>query len=146
MTFNRQAMFSSASGDWETPQGLFDELNKEFGFTLDACATPLNTKCPLFYSEESLDRTWPGRVFVNPPYGREIGKWVSHAYTESQCCIGNEVVVMLLPSRTDTAWFHEYVLRADEIRFIRGRLKFSGWHTSAPFPAMVVVFRGKSIG
>lgn len=142
MTFNR-ALFSSASGDWETPQELFDVLNEEFHFTLDACATPLNTKCPVFYSEDSLDHTWPGRVFCNPPYGRRILDWVRHAYTESQHCLRNEVVVMLLPSRTDTKWWHRWVMKADEIRFIEGRLKFGGAKNSAPFPSCIVVFRAR---
>jgi site-specific DNA-methyltransferase (adenine-specific) len=143
MTFNRMAMFSSACGDWETPQGLFNELNKEFGFTLDACATAETAKCAEFYTlaDNGLGCPWPGTVFVNPPYGSGITAWIAKGYSEAR--VWGHTVVMLLPSRTDTAWFHEYVLRADEIRFIRGRLKFSGWHTSAPFPSMVVVFRGK---
>lgn len=140
-----EGLFSSLSGEWQTPQELFDELDGEFHFTLDACATPLNTKCPSFYSEESLDHIWPGRVFVNPPYGRKIGDWVRHAYTESQHCILNRVVVMLLPARTDTQWWHRYVMKANEIRFIEGRLHFPDEfgldQGPASFPSCVVVFR-----
>lgn len=140
MTFNRKAMFSSASGDWETPQELFDELNKEFEFNLDACATSGNAKCHQFYTVGSLEMPWRGFVFCNAPYGREIGKWVKKGLLESRL---GSTVVMLLPARTDTAWWHDYVMKADEIRFIRGRLKFSGHKNAAPFPSCIVVFRGK---
>jgi len=142
MTFNR-ALFSSASGDWETPWGLFTELDKEFGFTLDACAVARNAKCKQFLSplDDALAVWWAGRVFCNPPYGARIKDWVIHG-----CCSARggsaELVVMLLPARTDTAWWHDWVMQADEIRFIRGRLKFSGHKNSAPFPSCIVVFRG----
>lgn len=142
--FNR-ALFSSASGDWETPQELFDELDREFHFTLDAAATPANAKCRDFFTtgQNALHHAWPGRVFCNPPYGRELWKWVFQGYTEALCCLRNEVVVMLLPSRTDTQWWHDYVMKADEIRFIKGRLKFSGHKNPAPFPSCIVVFGGR---
>jgi site-specific DNA-methyltransferase (adenine-specific) len=139
MMFNR-SLFSSASGEWETPQELFDALDEEFHFTLDACATPLNTKCLRFYSAESLLQPWHGRVWVNCPYGRTIGQWTNKARVEF--ALGNaELVVMLLPARTDTRWFHEDVMKADEVRFIRGRLKFGGAKTGAPFPSCIAVFR-----
>ncbi len=146
--FNR-GLFSSARGDWETPQELFDELNEEFDFDLDVCATSHDTKCPVFIAPraDALSQHWgPQRaegwtVWCNPPYGRRIGKWVEKGYIESQHGL---TVVMLLPSRTDTIWWHEYVMKADDIRFIRGRLKFSGHKTGAPFPSCIVVFRGKS--
>jgi len=140
MTFNRKAMFSSTSGEWETPIELFQVLDAEFHFTLDACATPRNNKCPCFYSQDALRLSWLGTVFCNPPYGREIWQWVAKGYNEA---LRGAVVVMLLPARTDTAWWHSFVMKADEIRFIRGRLKFSGHKNSAPFPSCIVVFRGK---
>lgn len=139
MTFNR-ALFSSASGDWETPQELFDALNEEFHFTLDACATRENALCPVFYSEDSLTRPWYNNVYCNPPYGRQIGEWVRKGCLATSC-FEARVVVMLLPARTDTRWWHDWVMKADEIRFIRGRLKFSGHKNSAPFPSCIVVFR-----
>lgn len=139
MTFNR-GLFSSASGNWETPQELFDQLDREFELNLDACATSGNVKCYQFYTFGSLEMPWRGFVFCNPPYGREIGKRVKKGLLESRL---GSTVVMLLPARTDTAWWHDYVMKADEIRFIRGRLRFSGHKNSAPFPSCIVVFRGR---
>lgn len=134
---NRDAMFSSKTDLWETPQALFDELNKEFGFELDACAIKENAKCDRYFTPEidGLKQEWSGTVWCNPPYGRQIGKWVKKA-AES-----NATVVMLVPSRTDTAWFHDYIYGKAEIRFIRKRLRFGGSKENAPFPSMVVVFR-----
>ena len=129
--------FSSKTPEWETPQTLFDALNKEFRFTLDPCATKQNAKCRKFYTlkEDGLKQSWKGeQVFMNPPYGREIGAWVKK--------ISEEGGVALLPARTDTAWFHDYILGKAEIRFLRGRLKFGDSKNSAPFPSMIVVFRG----
>lgn len=103
-------MFSSKTGLWETPQSFYDELNKEFQFTLDPCATPENAKCEMFFTKEmdGLTMNWEGnRVFCNPPYGKEIGKWVKKAYGESKK--SNTTVVMLIPARTDTAYFHDYI-------------------------------------
>ena len=136
---NTELMFSSKTDLWETPQDLFDKLNNEFHFTLDVCATPENAKCEEFYTKEQdgLKQPWKGTVWCNPPYGRQIGEWVRRAFLAS---ISGNTVVMLLPARTDTRWFHEYIYGKAEIRFIRGRLKFGGSKNSAPFPSMVVVF------
>ena len=135
-------MFSSKSDLWATPQEFFDELNAEFNFTLDPCATPENAKCKKYYTkvEDGLKQDWSGEiVFCNPPYGREIGKWVKKCYEEAQK--PDTIVVMLIPARTDTSYFHDYIYKkAKEIRFIRGRLKFGNSKNSAPFPSMVVVF------
>ena len=139
-----RGLFSSATGEWETPQDVFDELDREFGgFDLDPCATPENAKCVNYYTKESdgLTQHWFGKVFVNPPYGRYIVRWVrraSQAVATGEACL----VVMLLPSRTDTAWWQDYVMKADEIRFIRGRLKFGGATNSAPFPSAIIIWRG----
>lgn len=127
--------FSSLTPEWSTPQDFFDKLNKEFNFTLDPCATKENAKCAKFYTKEDdgLSKSWEDEmVFMNPPYGREIGKWVAK--------IAEEGGVALLPARTDTRWFHEYIYGKAEVRFVKGRLKFGGSKTNAPFPSMIVIF------
>ena len=139
---NTKVMFSSETDLWSTPQDFFDELNAEFHFTLDPCATRENAKCARFFTveDDGLKQDWQGEtVFCNPPYGREIGKWVKKCYEESKK--PGTTVVMLIPARTDTSYFHDYIYgKAREIRFIRGRLKFGDATNSAPFPSMVVVF------
>lgn len=142
---NTDLMFSSKSNEWATPQEFFDELDKEFGFTLDPCATDENHKCKKYYTieDDGLKQDWGGEtVFCNPPYGRVIGKWVKKCYEESKK--PNTKVVMLMPARTDTRYFHNYIYKKAEIRFIKGRLKFENPFVevtaSAPFPSMVVVF------
>lgn len=139
---NTDVMFSSKTDLWETPQEFFDELDAEFHFTLDACALPENAKCARYYTPEQngLYQPWDGIVWCNPPYGREIGSWVRRGFLAS---VSGATVVMLLPARTDTRWFHEYIYGKAEVRFIKGRLKFGGSKNSAPFPSMVVVFRPK---
>jgi len=134
-------LFSSKNDVWETPQEFFDTLNEEFQFTLDACALPHNAKCRLFFTpqDDGLVQDWKGHaVFVNPPYGRKIAAWVEKCYHESRK--ENTKVVMLIPARTDTAYFHQYIYGKAEIRFIKGRLKFGNAQHGAPFPSMVVVF------
>lgn len=139
---NTKVLFSSKEEKWETPQDFFDKLNDEFHFTLDAAASPDNTKCTNYFTEEQdgLVQSWGGHtVWCNPPYCRKTGLWVKKAYEEHQrtgC-----TVVMLLPSRTDVRWFHDYILGKAEIRFIKGRLKFGGNKNSAPFPSIVVIYR-----
>jgi phage N-6-adenine-methyltransferase len=138
-TATREAMFSSKTDLHSTPQDFFDALNAEFGFTLDVCATPQNAKCAAYFTREQdgLAQPWTGRIWCNPPYGRGIGAWVKKA-AEADA----DLVVMLLPARTDTRWWHDYVLRlASDIRFIKGRLKFGSAKNSAPCPSAVVVFR-----
>jgi len=135
------ALFSSKSNSWETPQDLFDQLNREFGFTLDVAAGPENAKCQKYFTEEddAFKQDWTGIIWCNPPYGRTVGLWVEKAHTES---ILGATVVMLLPARVDTRWFHDWILGKAEIRFIKGRLKFGGSKNSAPFPSMLVIYRG----
>lgn len=135
-------MFSSKTDLWATPQDFFNRLNDEFCFDVDVCASPENAKCDIFFTKEQdgLSQSWGKNIcWCNPPYGREIGKWVKKAYTSSED--EGSTVVMLLPARTDTKWFHEYIYNKSEIRFIKGRLKFGDSKNSAPFPSMVVVFR-----
>jgi len=134
--------FKSQTVEWETPQELFDSLDSEFHFTLDPCCTKETAKCQTFFTvkEDGLLQDWGGhRVFMNPPYGRVIGQWIEKAFHESQ---NGVLIVCLIPSRTDTAWWHEYAMRG-EIRFIRGRLKFGMSKTGAPFPSAIVIFRPK---
>ena len=134
-------VFSSKSNDWETPESFFKELDNEFNFTLDPCASKDNAKCINFFTEEDdgLLQDWGGHsVFMNPPYGRHIGDWIRKAYYESRK--PNTVVVCLVPSRTDTKYWHEYCMKSDKISFVRGRLKFGSSKNSAPFPSSVVVF------
>ncbi len=139
---NTALMFSSKTDEWETPQDFFDELDKEFHFTLDPCATHENAKCKKYYTvkEDGLKQDWQGEtVFCNPPYGKAIKNWVKKCYEESRK--PNTTVVMLIPARTDTTYFHEYIYKkAKEIRFVKGRLKFGCSKNSAPFPSMVVIF------
>lgn len=137
MTFNR-GLFSSMHLDWSTPRAFYQALDAEFGFSLDACANKGNAKCATFYvGDEGLRAPWLPSTFVNPPYGRQIGKWVKRAYEQSR---RGFTVVALLPSRTDTRWWHDYVMKAAEIRFIRGRLRFDGGQWNAPFPSVVVIW------
>lgn len=135
-----ESLYSSKTDMWETPQELFDELDKEFHFDLDVCAIPENAKCKRYYTPEQdgLSQPWDGTCWCNPPYGRDIGQWVRRALFAS---VGGTTVVMLLPARTDTKWFHDYIYKRAEIRFVKGRLKFGNSKNSAPFPSMVVIFR-----
>ena len=137
---NADALFSSASSEWETPQDLFDQLNNEFHFDVDTAATPQNAKCEIYYtaSDDGLSEPWRGVCWCNPPYGRDVGRWVAKAAESAR---EGAIVVMLLPARTDTRWFHDYIYHRAEVRFIRGRLKFGGSKNSAPFPSMIVIFR-----
>lgn len=134
--------FSSNSNEWETPKELFQELDQKYNFTLDPCATPENAKCAKYYTKEQdgLAHSWGGEtVFCNPPYGREIGKWVKKCYEESR----HATIVMLIPARTDTAYFHDYIYGKAEITFLRGRLKFErdgAPSQPAPFPSMIVEY------
>lgn len=134
--------FSSASDDWETPHTFFAELAKEFRFVLDVAASHENAKCDSFFTinEDGLNNKWAsnGDVWMNPPYGRGIKHWIKKAYETS---LEGTTVVCLVPSRTDTSWWHDYVMKG-EVRFVRGRLKFGGHKNSAPFPSAVVIFRG----
>lgn len=137
-----KVFFSSETNEWETPQYLFDELDREFHFTLDPCSTHENAKCEKHFTieEDGLKQSWGGEsVFCNPPYAREIQKWVQKAYEESHK--PNTIVVMLIPSRTDTRYFHDYILHRSEIRFLDGRVRFSNSDCNAPFPNMIVIFR-----
>lgn len=135
-----KGLFSSNTELWATPQAFYDQLNQEFGFTLDPCALPDNAKCAKFFTPEDdgLAQDWSGeRVFCNPPYGRKIAAWVKKCHDEAQ---KGALVVMLIPARTDTSYFHDYIYHKAEIRFIRGRLKFGNAEQGAPFPSMVVIY------
>jgi len=133
--------FSSRTDEWATPQDFFDELDAEFDFTLDVCASNSNAKCSCYFTrtDDGLSQPWGAeRCWMNPPYGREIKTWMRKAWQSSRA---GALVVCLVPARTDTAWWHEYVAKAHEVRFVRGRLRFGNAKHAAPFPSAVVVFR-----
>ena len=124
---------------WSTPQDFFHSLDAEFSFEIDVCADSENAKCSNYYGieQDGLKQKWVGVCWMNPPYGRTIKHWVRKAYESS---LAGATVVCLLPSRTDTTWWHDFCMKG-EIRFIRGRLKFGNQKNSAPFPSVVVIFR-----
>ena len=139
-----QVHYSSKSNEWSTPQYLFDKLDREFSFTLDPCATDGNAKCDKYFTvdDDGLIQDWSNDiVFMNPPYGREIKHWVQKAYEES---LKGATVVCLIPARTDTIYWHDYIFgKASDIRFLRGRLKFGDSKNSAPFPSAIVVYESE---
>lgn len=148
-----KSLHSSKYHKWETPDRIFNELDKEFNFTLDPCCLKETAKCDKYYTpkENGLEQDWYGEtVFVNPPYGREIKDWVKKSFNESRS--NATTVVMLIPARTDTKYFHDYIWDeninrpkiGNEVRFIKGRIKFlkeGKEMDSAPFPSMIVVFK-----
>jgi len=136
-----ELIFSSKDLTWETPKELFNQLDEEFNFTLDVCALPETAKCQEYFTPETdgLNQEWSGTCWMNPPYGKEIGLWLEKAYNEG---LKGATTVCLVPSRTDTKYWHDYCMKADEIRFIKGRLKFGDSTNSAPFPSTLVVFDG----
>lgn len=140
------AALTSNKDDWETPQALFEELDAEYHFTLDPCASHANAKCLNYYTieDDGLKQDWSDEVvFCNPPYGRNIGEWVKKCHDESTKA---KTIVMLIPARTDTSYFHDYIYGIAEIQFLRGRLKFEiGGVASnpAPFPSMLVIYKGE---
>lgn len=139
---NTKTLFSSERDDWETPKDFFKKYDDIYHFDLDVCANDNNHKCTRYFTkeEDGLKQQWKGMCWMNPPYGRDIPKWMEKAYLSSQ---EGATVVCLVPSRTDTQWWHDYAMKG-EIEFIKGRLKFVGAKHSAPFPNAVVVFKGKN--
>lgn len=137
------SMFTSKTDLWSTPQDFFDRLDAVYHFDTDVCALPENAKCKNFFTPEQdgLKQEWKGVCWMNPPYGKEIGKWVHKAYESARD--NGATVVCLLPARTDTKWFHDYCIPYGEITLVKGRLKFGGAKSGAPFPSAVVVFNGK---
>lgn len=131
-------LFTSNTPEWATPISFFRLLDAEFSFELDVCATHENAKCARYYTleQDGLAQPWVGRCWMNPPYGRKIGRWVHKA---AESAVAGATVVALLPARTDTAWWHDYCFRG-EMRFVRGRLRFNE-AGCAPFPSAVVIFR-----
>lgn len=133
-------MTKGGRDDWETPPEVFDPLNREFGFELDVCASTENTKCSRFYSknDDALAQQWAGVCWMNPPYGLGLPRWIRKAYESSRL---GATVVCLVPARTDTAWWHDYVENKAEQRFVRRRIRFIGAPFTAPFPSVVLVYR-----
>jgi phage N-6-adenine-methyltransferase len=147
-----KVVFSSKSNEWETPLSFYSEQDVKYHFTLDPCCTNDNHLCSKYYTKEDngLLHTWKGeRVFVNPPYGREIGKWVKKAYEES---LEGTLIMLFIPSRTDTKWFHDFILGKADVNFLKGRFKFENrtfpsWRADgnfkkspAPFPMLLAVY------
>lgn len=132
--------FSSKTDLWATPQHFFDSYNERYNFTTDVCADSTNHKCEKYFTKEmdGLQQKWEGVCWMNPPYGKEIKKWMKKAYESS---LEGATVVCLVPSRTDTKWWHEYAMKG-KIEFIKGRLKFGDSKNSAPFPSAVIIFEG----
>ena len=136
-----KVLFSSNSDEWSTPEEIYNELDQEFNFNLDPCSTAENHKTDDYYTiaDNGLKKSWGGRrVFCNPPYSN-ISEWIKKAYYES--FKEDTLIVLLIPARTDTKYFQEYIYHRAEIRFIKGRLKFGNSKNSAPFPSMVVIYR-----
>lgn len=133
-------LFTSNKDDWRTPTPLFNKLNKRFSFDYDVCASHENAKCPKYFTKEmdGLKQQWTGTCYCNPPYGRVIGKWMEKAYKSS---VMGATVVCLIPARTETRWYNNWVVRG-EVEFLKGRQKFSDGKTGAPFPSAVVTFYG----
>ncbi len=132
---------SSNTDQWATPIKLFEALDAEFNFEVDVCADESNHKCEVYFTKEvdGLSQDWGSRrCFMNPPYGREIGKWTKKAVETAEA---GGLVVALLPNRTDTKWYGD-VMKASEIRIVKGRLKFNDSETSAPFPSVIVIWGG----
>jgi phage N-6-adenine-methyltransferase len=141
-----ESLYSSRSEEWPTPRDFFDQLNEEFRFTLDPCATSKNAKCRTYFTkkDDGLARDWGFHVvFCNPPYGKCMRDWARKCYEASRA---GAIVVLLAHARTDTRWFHDWVYgKAEQIRFIRGRLKFGDGRQSAPFPSLVAIYRPPEI-
>lgn len=143
--------FQSSNKEWETPESVFTPLQKEFNIALDVCACAANAKCKVYFDKKfnGLSSNWglvkeigneDSACWMNPPYGRGIEKWVKKAYDES---LNGVTTVALLPARTDTSWFHNYIHNKHEVRFLKGRIKFVDAPSTAPFPSMIVIFKPK---
>lgn len=133
-------LLSSNTDKWATPQKFFDDCNAKYGpFDIDVCADAENAKCSVYFDKEvdGLKQEWVGKCWMNPPYGREIGKWMKKA---KQSYGAGATVVCLVPARTDTNWWHDYAMHG-EIIFIKGRLKFGNAKNSAPFPSALIIFK-----
>lgn len=138
-----KAKMTSNRDDWETPQDFFEKYDSQYHFDLDVCASEQNAKCKRYFtkSQDGLKQEWKGKCWMNPPYGKAISLWMKKAM-EAVFNGAAELVVCLVPARTDTRWWHDYAMNG-EITFIRGRLKFGGSKNAAPFPSAVVIFRKK---
>jgi len=140
----QNSLLTSKTNEWNTPQDFYEMWNDRYNFTLDPCATRENAKCSKFFTEEQdgLKQSWKDEiVFMNPPYGRQISKWIKKAHDES--INNNAVVVCLIPARTDTSYWHDYIFDKANIIYLRGRLYFGNGKGPAPFPSAIVIFDNK---
>lgn len=138
-------MYSSKKQDWETPTKFFDDLHERFNFNIDVASNGNNAKLERYFTEKqnALNQQWEGRVFCNPPYGREIKHWIKKAQEESLKPY-NDLIVLLIPARTDTSYWHDYIFGKAEVEFLRGRLKFEvngEQKGTAPFPSALVIYQ-----
>lgn len=138
----------TADGVWGTPIAFFRALDQEFNFELDACAIRPLAKCRRFFSpkRDGLKQRWQGTIWCNPPYGRGIGDWLKKAYESARA--GDATVACLVFTRTDTAWWRDYVMKASEVRFVAGRLTFEkpGATSNSPMPNVLVIFKAGRVG
>ena len=141
-----EALYSSKKVEWETPQPIFDFLNKECDFDVDVCALPENAKCEKYFTPEQdgLKQEWRGNCWMNPPHGRDIAKWMKKAYETARDEKGS--VVALVHARTDTKWWHDYAMKASHICFIKGRIRFGNASNTCPFPSCLVIFCEGDVG
>jgi len=144
----KNGRFNSKKQDWITPNNIYFLLDQEFKFDIDLAADENNSKCGVFFDEkkDAMSQSWAGIGWLNPPYGNygkhSLQKWVKKSYDESRRL--DCVVVMLIPSRTNTKWWHNYAMESSEIRFLNKRLSFGGSSNKAPFPSAIIVFSGRS--
>ena len=136
----KSVLFRSKTDEWESPDNIFSLMHLEFAFDLDVCASHENAKCSRYFvrADDGLQQAWSGACWMNPPYGKTISSWVRKAYESS---LAGATVVCLLPARTDTVWWHQFVQPYAEVRFLKGRLKFGGLENSAPFASVIAIFR-----
>ena len=135
------ALYSSRTEEWPTPKSLFAALNREFRFTLDPCATRAKATCPRYFTkaDNGLAQDWSlHTAFCNPPDGRHIATWVDKCFCAAQA---GARVVLLIPSRTDTRYFHDWIYNKAEVRFVRGLLRYGDGPQSAPFPSLIAIYR-----
>ncbi|GAI17513.1 unnamed protein product [marine sediment metagenome] len=142
MGIGRKNIFKSESTEYETPKEIFEPLQKEFDLRLDVCATKENAKCELFFTkeEDALSKDWNENFWMNPPFSRNLKKWVQKAYEESEKGVTG---VLLLPVGSNTLWWHKYIIDTKaEVRFLKGEIKFSNQKRGLWLPFAIIIYEG----